>query len=106
MKALSTAKIADVTAVGADVEFDIETRWAHTREVHAEWTETTVSATAALQISFDNVIWTDVETPTAISGATSKSWTVDRYVPYMRVELDWTSGAVTTFKAYAVSLPY
>ena len=106
MKPLSTSKIADVTAVGADVEFDIETKWSCPKEVHAEWTETTVSATVALQISFDNVIWTDYETPTAISGGTSKSWNIERHVPYMRVELDWTSGAVTTFKAYKTSLPY
>ena len=106
MKQLSTAKIADVAAVGADVEFDINTRYDDIKEVHAEWTETTVSATVALQISFDDVIWTDQETPTAMSGATSKSWNIERHVPYMRVELDWTSGAVTTFKSYVTSLPY
>ena len=106
MRALSTSKIADVTAVGADVEFSISTKYDCVKEVHAEWTETTVSATVSLQISFDNVIWTDYESPTAISGATSKSWNIERHVPYMRVELDWTSGAVTTFKAYVTSLPY
>ena len=106
MRRLSTAKIADVTAVGADVEFDISTTFSDIKEVHAEWTETTVSATVALQISFDNVIWTDVEAPTAISGNTSKTWNIERHVPYMRVELDWSSGAVTTFKSYVTSLAY
>ena len=106
MKKLSISQVANVTAVGADVNFNISTSFAQPREIHAEWTETTVSATVSLQVSYDNVIWTDSESPTAISGATSKTYTVDRHVPYMRVELDWTSGAVTTFKAYVVSVPY
>ena len=90
----------------ADTVYNIKTEWLQPKEVHAEWTETTVSATVSLQVSFDNVIWTDFETPTAVSGNTSKTWETSRNVPYMRVLVDWTSGAVTTLNVYVTSLPY
>ena len=107
LKRMSVGQLADAAAIGADVDYDLTNlEMAQPKEIHAEWTETTVSATISLQVSFDNVIWTDFETPTAVSGNTQKTWTPDRHVPFMRVEVDWTSGAITTLKVYVTSLPY
>ena len=106
MKSLSLSGSSTATNIVADTVYNIKTEWLQPREIHADWTETTVSATVSLQISFDDTIWTDIETPTAMSGDTIKTWTVDRHTPYMRVYVDWTSGAVTTLKVLVSSLPY
>ena len=107
-KRLSTFQlVTNATAIGADIDYDIvNMQNSQVKEIQAQWTETTVSATIAAQFSFDGTIWTDLETPTAMSGNTEKTWTVGRHVPFLRVEVDWTSGAVTTLDVYVTSLPY
>lgn len=106
MKLLTLGTSTTMTNLTASTFYTIGTEWMQPKEIHAEWTETTVSATISLQVSFDGSTWTDTETPTAMSGATAKTWINTRYVPHMRVRVEYTSGAVDTLIIYTASLAH
>lgn len=102
-----SAKIMDESAVGEDVNSDaVDVRHLTSGSVQVEWTSTTASATFKVQARNDeNATWVDVSGKTQAvssdSGSTliSLADVVDRYA-YVRVQLDWSSGSVTTAQAW------
>lgn len=107
MKQLKSLQIADGSALVADVSYPFTADFHEVASVHIIWTSTTAAATATLQFSNDGVTWENFAAAQAIannSGAVFHKVKGIADALYWRVLLDWSSGSVTTFKAYLAYL--
>ena len=103
MKKLQAFQLADASSLNADTTYGFTADWHKVQSVQAVWTATTASVSLKLQYSNDNVTWADFTTATAISNASGNvMWDVGatKDALYWRVFPDFSSGTLTTFKAY------
>jgi hypothetical protein len=103
MGKLSVTKLADASSLAVDTNYDFKAEFHKVQSVSAVWTASTASVSLKLQYSNDNVNFHDFTTATAITNANGTvMWDVgaSKDALYWRVFVDWTSGALTTFKAY------
>lgn len=106
MGQLRVSKIADAAAVVATTSYGFTADHHKPISVQAVWTATTASATVTLQLSNDGSTWDNFTTATSITNANGNvSWYVDpKDALYLRVLLTYTSGTVTTLKAYVANV--
>jgi len=67
------------------------------------WTSTTASASFIVQVSNDKETWINEGASQAVTNDSGDVMILiaDAYYKYMRVQLDWASGSVTTAKVTA-----
>jgi hypothetical protein len=109
MRKLHVNQIANGAAVVADTAYTFNAEFHEARSVHIIWTSTTASATVALQFSNDGgTTWENFAAAQAISnnnGSVFHKVAGNTDAFSWRVYLDWTSGTLTTLKAYVAYLP-
>jgi hypothetical protein len=108
MQKLQVTELANAASLNADTTYAFTADWQKVVSVQAVWTATTASVSLKLQYSLDNATWADFTTATAISNASGNvMWDVGatKDAPYWRVFPDFSSGTLTTFKAYVASQP-
>lgn len=108
MQKLQVSQIADASSLNADTTYAFTADWQKVVSVSAVWTATTASVSLKLQYSNDNANWHDFTTATSISNASGTvMWDVaaTKDSLYWRVFPDFSSGTLTTFKAFVAYLP-
>jgi hypothetical protein len=108
MRRLQVVQLADASSLNADTTYAFTADWHKVQCVSAVWTATTASVSLKLQYSNDNTNWHDFTTATSISNASGTvMWDVGATKDglYWRVFPDFSSGTLTTFKAYLAYTP-
>ena len=108
MKRLQVVQLADASSLNADTTYGFTADWHQVVSVQAVWTATTASVSLKLQYSNDGVTWADFTTATSISNASGNvMWDVaaTKDALYSRVFPYFSSGTLTTFKAYLSYTP-
>jgi hypothetical protein len=103
MAKLSVTRVANASSLNADTTYDFKAEHHKVQSVQAVWTATTASVSLKLQYSNDNATWADFTTATTISNASGNvMWDTGatKDALYWRVFPDFSSGTLTTFKAY------
>jgi len=107
MGALKVNQLANATSVVATTNYPFTSDFHKVISVHVIWTSTTASATIKLQCSNDATNWSDFTTATSIANNSGDVfYAVDQVKDafYWRVLITYTSGTITTLKAFLAYL--
>jgi hypothetical protein len=99
-------KILDASAVIADTASEVlDVTHQVGISVQVDWTSTTAAAVLTLQASNDGITWVDLASTVTVNNNSGMEmlYATDFHYKFARVEVDWTSGSITTLSLQAIA---